>query len=197
MRIKNILLLWLLSSYAVSAAPPIVAELKPYDRKAECYKRDKAGSCIVYKISSKSNSPRILLKVQAKSFLEGSKYTILVVTSRVGFVEPVRIALYKAVSTSELKKGIKEVFLINKDLRLKRCDNFPDRILVTPFIINRPLSKNEIDLYLKASKYCVAVSRNSSKKVCSYNSFYSYIAKKGWAVNDLQKDFIVVCANSD
>ena len=157
---------------------------------AKCVKKDKEGICLIYSIRPSDNlSYSVSLKSKG---LEGKKkYTLLVLASHVGFMDPIQISLIKNVSGENLKQGLKLKSAVDtKKLPISNCADFRNRILLAPFVLNKELSEKEIEDMLKASRYC---PDPKNKEVCSYNAFYAYVQKTGMVLNDINREFVTIC----
>ncbi|ADO44783.1 hypothetical protein Hydth_0380 [Hydrogenobacter thermophilus TK-6] len=159
-------------------------------QKAECIKVDKGGACLIYSPSSSDNL-RYNLLIKSVNPIKQGKYTLLVLASHVGFMDPLQISLIRSIEYKNLNDGLKLEGTIDKErLPLKDCADFRNRILLTPFIFNKELTQKEIEDMLNASRYC---PDPKNKYACSYSAFFAYVQKTGMVLNAVNHEFVTLC----
>jgi len=189
MILKALLMYLCLLAFA-QEKPFVKTEIK--FQKAECMKVDKYGACLIYSLSSSDNLRyNLLIKLVNPIKQTQGKYTILVLASHVGFMDPLQISIIKNVEYKELKEGLNlDGAIDGKKLPLKDCTDFRNRILLTPFVLNKELTQKEVENMLNASRYC---PDPKDKFACSYSAFFSYMQQTGMVLNAVNREFLTIC----
>lgn len=177
----------------MAVEPPLVKTKFQFPKylSAKCIKKDRKGSCLLYSLKPSDNVRyKLFVKSNGGNKAKDGNYTILVLASRQGFIEPIQVSFIKNVDEKSLKKGFIAEGSVSKELMLKDCKNFVDRVLLVPIVLNKSITHKEVDEMLKASRYC---PEGAKSNVCSYSAFYAYVQKNGWVLNPVNQEFIVLC----
>ncbi|MEZ0361858.1 MAG: hypothetical protein ABWK04_08225 [Hydrogenobacter sp.] len=187
MKLKALLILF--SVFAtVWANPSVKTEIR--FPKARCVKVDKEGVCLIYSINTPDNV-RYNLFVKSGSLLEQKRYTLLVLVSHVGFMDPLQVSLIRSIDYKDLKYGLNLTGTIDsKKIPLKGCSDFRDRILITPFVLKGELTQRQLEDMIRASRYC---PDPKNKDACSYSAFFAYVRKTGMVLNAVDREFVTLC----
>lgn len=158
--------------------------------RARCIKFDKDGSCLMYSVNSSYNI-RYSLMIKPAGPIKQGNYTLLVLASHVGFMDPYQISLIKNVNHDDLKKGLSiEGSIDTKRLPIVNCADFGGRILLTPFVLSKNLTQKEVENMLSLSRYC---PDPKDKSACSYSAFFAYVQKTNMVLNAVRHEFVTIC----